>query len=338
MNGGARIAKPVSRMQAKTVKSNQNNQSSNGTRLPMSSNVSTTISSANSSPRHCTPSRIPQPDSASPRKSRIPSAPRYHTPNRTYIKSPAKSVTQTAAPPPSQISLQHRRSVTPSSQKSVAVACDSPPPPPPPTQMTVNDGVSIASPRKLTLEETKSYEATPTPSPQPPTPLPQTPPPPSINHSSDTIIINSKAVEESDSGPEESDDEILRVTSDGKVEMTPINSRGQSQVESPIVPSMIGGHHSGMLFASLIFTIRVLNCPTFNIFIGFFKALVPVRKKTHRPMTKEVETEIAHLLSRLPTLPIRSIALQRPGKRSNTSDKVWQLEESKGHGSIFTKN
>ena len=105
----------------------------------------------------------------------------------------------------------------------------SPPPPPPPTQMThVNEednGINT-SPRMITSEEVRSVEATPTPSPQPPTPSPKPPTPEPTTTTDDH---------------EESDEEILRVTADGRVEMTP-SSRGQSQLESPIVPS--GNIHS----------------------------------------------------------------------------------------------
>merc|ERR1712223_1152613 len=101
-NGGARIAKPVSRNQAKTIKPQQ-------ATLPTKLPVSPASSISSHSPRH-TPSRIPQPGSSSPRKSRIPSAPKYHTPNRTFIKpSPAKSSSTTVP------NASSRRSVAPSS-------------------------------------------------------------------------------------------------------------------------------------------------------------------------------------------------------------------------------
>ena len=111
----------------------------------------------------------------------------------------------------------------------------SPPPPPPPTQMThVNEEDINPSPRMITSEEMRSMEATPTPSPQPPTPSPKPPTPaPTTNHK-----VDDDKAEVSDSDHEESDEEILRVTADGRVEMTP-SSRGQSQLESPIVPSGI---------------------------------------------------------------------------------------------------
>ena len=120
----------------------------------------------------------------------------------------------------------------------------SPPPPPPPTQMThVNEednGINT-SPRMITSEEVRSVEATPTPSPQPPTPSPKPPTPEPTTTTNHKIEDDPKAEVSDSDDHEESDEEILRVTADGRVEMTP-SSRGQSQLESPIVPS--GNIHS----------------------------------------------------------------------------------------------
>ena len=117
-------------------------------------------------------------------------------------------------------------------------------PPPPPTQMThVNEednGINT-SPRMITSEEVRSVEATPTPSPQPPTPSPKPPTPEPTTTTTNHKIEDDKAEVSDSDDHEESDEEILRVTADGRVEMTP-SSRGQSQLESPIVPS--GNIHS----------------------------------------------------------------------------------------------
>ena len=114
------------------------------------------------------------------------------------------------------------------------------------THVNDEDGINT-SPRMITSEEVqRSVEATPTPSPQPPTPSPKPPSPtPTTTNQNRTGTGSLKTgngpeddkneVSDSDDH-EESDEEILRVTADGRVEMTP-SSRGQSQLESPIVPS-----------------------------------------------------------------------------------------------------
>merc|ERR1712223_1766274 len=95
VNGGPRIAKPVSRINnVSRAKANNNSNGeassptqSSSSKLPISpgSNVSSTLSTS----VRTTPSKIPQPETPSPRKSRIPSAPRYITPNRYTTKSPS---------------------------------------------------------------------------------------------------------------------------------------------------------------------------------------------------------------------------------------------------------
>ena len=106
------------------------------------------------------------------------------------------------------------------------------------THVNEEDNGINTSPRMITSEEVRSVEATPTPSPQPPTPSPKPPTPePTTTTTTNHKIEDDTKAEVSDSDDhEESDEEILRVTADGRVEMTP-SSRGQSQLESPIVPS-----------------------------------------------------------------------------------------------------
>ena len=245
-------------------------------KLPVSpgSNVSSTLSTS----VRTTPSRIPQPETPSPRKSRIPSAPRYITPNRNYAKSPSNvGSPASVASPVSMVSAastpQHMtkevinspakvapsvgqspkqiqsRPVSASTKNSFELS--SPPPPPPPTEMEVEPEIhvnEITQPPPPIIEPSPIREESLSPSPQV---LPPAPPVSRISSQTtrEKAIHSSASTSDEELPPEaeileeEEDEEIIRVTADGHVELA-LSSKASSQVESPIVPSMIGKSYS----------------------------------------------------------------------------------------------
>jgi hypothetical protein len=242
-SNGPRIAKPVSRMNNKNkIPAGTNTYASPGfqSKLPLS--PASTISSM-SSPKTII-SRIPQPGTPSPRKSRIPSAPRYNTPpSRQIPRSPATMTLNSPLKSPRPVTQSPMRSSASMSVRSQTFAV-SPPPPPPPTEMHT-EVEQLVSDEVDEVEQPSQVEASPSPLPSP-SPSPQPPPPaPPVSSASRLSQPQNKSdhlseseVEEEEE--EEEDEEILRVSSDGVVEMTSSSRGHSSHQESPIVPSVIG--------------------------------------------------------------------------------------------------